>query len=146
MAHYSVGMTNARTIASLYARRRRLTLGLQDFERRAAVYRATIAEVEADLSRALLFVPPLTQRRSPEHFGRREIGLGCRDALRDACGGGLSTDQVAIFLMRRKGLSIRDLSLRSKVGKQARGALRRLSVRGSVVKIGLGKDARWRLA
>jgi len=38
---------NARTVASLYARRRRLVLGLQNVERKTAVYRAAIATFAA---------------------------------------------------------------------------------------------------
>ena len=124
-------MASARTIASLYARRRRLILGLQDFERRAEVYRSALAELEATLQTLVPFVPPFMPRKRCPYFTAREFSRGCQDALRDAEGGVLTADEIAIFLMRRKGLDICNIALRKAIGRRVRGTLRRMMQRGA---------------
>src|SRR5664279_6105454 len=92
-------MTKARKISSIYARRRRLILGLQDFERRAEVYRSTIVELEAELRALVPVVPPFVQRRRCPHFTAREFSRGCHDALRELEATKPAIDEIAIFLM-----------------------------------------------
>jgi hypothetical protein len=122
-------MANARNIASLYARRRRLILGLRDFERRAEVYRSTIAHLEARLQTLVPIVPAFKPRRCCPYFSSRELSRGCQDALREANGKALTTNEVVIFLMRRKGLDVDDIILREAIRRRVRATLRRMSVR-----------------
>jgi hypothetical protein len=117
-------MDNARVIASLYARRRRLILGLQDFERRAEVYRSTVAEVEARLESLVPEVSPFRRRRRCPWFTSREFSRGCQDALRHAGDQTPTPDEVTIFLMRRKGLDPDDSDLRKYIRRRARQTLR----------------------
>jgi hypothetical protein len=105
-------MDNERVIASLYARRRRLILGLQDFERRAEVYRSVIAELEAELQTLRPFVPPFKPRGNHQDFTSRELARGYYDTARQAEGKVLTADDVVIVLMRSKGLDISDTVLR----------------------------------
>jgi hypothetical protein len=119
-------MGNARTIASLLARRRRLILGLQDFDRRAAVYRSSIAEVEARLQTLLPLVAPYVPRKRCPHFTARELNRGCQDALREREGRALVVDEIVTFLMRRKGLDIQDSTLRKGIQRRVRDVLRRM--------------------
>ena len=120
-------MTHSRTIASIYARRRRLILGLQDFERRAEVYRSTIVELEAELRALVPVVPPFAPRRRCPHFTAREFSRGCHDALRELEGSDPSAEEITSFLMRRKGLDISDVALREAIGRRVRGTLRRMA-------------------
>ena len=94
-------MDNERLIASLYARRRRLILGVQNLERRAEVYRSTISEIETRLQTLRSFVPAFKPRRSSQHFTSRELVRGYYAAISELEGETLSADDVVIYLMRR---------------------------------------------
>jgi hypothetical protein len=119
-------MGDARTIASLLARRRRLILGLQDFERRASVYRSSIVEVDARLQTLLPLVAPYVPRKRCPYFTAREFNRGCQDALREGEGPTLMVDEIVTFLMRRKGLDIQDSTLRRGIRRRVRDVLRRM--------------------
>jgi hypothetical protein len=82
-------------IASLYARRRRLILGLRDFERRAEVYRSAIAEIDSQLQVLRSSVPPFKPRKRNQDFTSREIARGHHDAVREAEGKTLCRDHPA---------------------------------------------------
>jgi hypothetical protein len=125
-------MTRERTIASLYARRRRLTLGLQDFERRAEVYRAVLAEVEAQLRALVPSVRAFAPRKRCPHFTSREFSRACQDVLREADGKSLTTDDIAVLLMQRKGLDPGDGVLRKAMRRRVYQALRRMRLRGTL--------------
>lgn len=123
-------MVSERLIASLYARRRRLILGLQDFERRAEVYRSTISEIETRLQTLRPFVPPFRSLVGSQYFTPREFALGYYDAIREAEGETLTADDVAIFLMRRKGLAVSDTVLRKAIRRRVVAMRRRMRRRG----------------
>jgi hypothetical protein len=125
-------MSRERTIASLYARRRRLTLGLQDFEGRAEVYRAVIAEVEAQLQALVGSVRAYAPRKRCPHFTSREFSRACQDALREADGKSLTTDDIAVLLMQQKGLDPGDGAMRKAMRRRVYQALRRMRLRGSL--------------
>ena len=125
-------MSRERTIASLYARRRRLTLGLQDFERRAEVYRATLAEVEAQLQALVPPVRAYTPRKQSLHFTSREFGRACHDVLREADGRFLTNDEIAVLLMQRKGLDSGDRAMRKAMRRRVYRALRDMRLRGAL--------------
>jgi hypothetical protein len=122
-------MANERTIASLYARRRNLTLGLQDFQRRAEVYRSIIAEVEAKLQVLVPFVPPFKARKRCQHFTPREFMQGYYDAIRELEPDAADPDGITNFLMRRKALDISDIVLRKSIKRRVGAACRRLKRR-----------------
>jgi hypothetical protein len=119
-------MSHERTIASLYARRRRLILGLQDFERRAEVYRAVLAEVQAQLQALVPSVRAYAPRKQCSHFTSREFSRACQDVLREADGKSLTTDDIAGLLMQRKGLDPGDGASRKAMCRRVRQALRRM--------------------
>jgi hypothetical protein len=125
-------MSRERTIASLYARRRRLTLGLRDFERRAEVYRAVLAEVEAQLKALVPSVMPYTPHKAPLHFAPREFSRACHDVLREAGGKSLTTDEIAVLLMQRKGLDVGDRAMRKAMCRRVYRALRDMRLRGTL--------------
>jgi hypothetical protein len=124
-------MGKERLIASLYARRRRLILGLNDFERRAEVYRSAITELEAKLQALRPFVPPFKPRRYCQHFTAREFARGYHDAMREVEGDTLTADDVVIFLMRRKGLDMSDTVLRETMRRRVVEMRRRMRQRGA---------------
>lgn len=124
-------MANERAIASLYARRRRLILGLQDFERRADAYRSALAEVEAKLQKSIPFVSPFKPRRRFQYFTSGEFIRGFHDALREADGAVLTPGDIVIFLMQRKGMDISDATLRQSVRRRVLRVLRRRKRHGT---------------
>ena len=125
-------MESERLIASLYARRRRLILGLKDFERRAEVYRSAINELEAKLQSLRPFVPSFKPRRCHKYFTSREFARGYHDAVREADGKALLTaDDVVTFLMRRKELDIADAVLRKAMRRRVVELRRRMRQRGT---------------
>ena len=123
-------MDNERLIASLYARRRRLILGIKDLERRAEVYRSTIAELEAKLQTLRPFVPPFKPQRSSQYFTPRELVRGYYDALRELEGENFSADDVVICLMRRKGMDVSNAVLRQSMRRRVLEMRRRMQGRG----------------
>ena len=125
------GMGSERQIASLYARRRRLILGLRDFKRRAEVYRSAIAEIESQLQVLRSSVPPFKPRKRSQDFTSREIARGYHDAVREAEGKTLAADDVMIFLLRGKGLDISDTVMRKVVRRRVLDMRRRMRRRGA---------------
>jgi hypothetical protein len=99
---------------------------LQDFERRAEVYRSTMAEIEARLQSLVSGVSPFRRRIRRPWFTSREFSRGCQDALRHAGDQTPTPDDVTIFLMRRKGLDPEDTGLRKYIHRRARRTLRQL--------------------
>lgn len=122
-------MISARTIASLYARRRRLILGLQDFERRAEVYRSAIADVEANLRALVPLVKPFKLRKRCPYFTSREFTRGFHEALRAGGGKVLAAEDIAVFLMRQKRLDISDSTLRKALRRRVCAMRRRIKRR-----------------
>lgn len=124
-------MSTERTIASLYARRRRLTLGLQDFERRAEAYRAVLTEVEAELQALVPSARAYTPRKRCPHFTSREFSRACQDVLRDAGGKSLTTDDIAALVMQCKGLETGDAVMRKAMRRRVWQTLRSMKRRGT---------------
>ena len=107
-------------------------LGLLDFERRAQVYRSAVAELEAKLRTLVPIVPAFMPRRRCPYFTPRQFGRGCQDAMREAEGKILTADEIAIYLMRRKGLDIDNIGLRKSMRRRVRGTLHRITERGDI--------------
>jgi hypothetical protein len=124
-------MESERLIASLYARRRRLILGLKDFERRAGVYRSAIAEIESNLQVLRPFVPPFKARKRSQDFTPHEFVRGYHDAVREAEGKILTADDVVIFLIRGKGLDVSDTVIRKAMRRRVLEMRRRMRRRGA---------------
>ncbi len=119
-------MFDARRVATLYARRRRLTLGLADFDRRAEAYRSALTEVEAELRTMVLFVPPLILRGTPFAVARDILGF-----LREAQTP-LTTQEITLWVMAKRKLPPTDPRMIRLVQKRVRAALNRLAARGVV--------------
>ena len=124
-------MGSERLIASLYARRRRLILGLRDFERRAEVYRSAIAEIESQLQVLRSSVPPFKPRKRNHDFTSREIARGYHDAVRETEGKTLDADDVVIILLRGKGLDVSDTIICKAMRRRVLDMRRRMRRRGA---------------
>ena len=86
-------------VRTLYTRRRRLHAALADMERREAVIRKNIADVEAELLTHVLFVPPLRRNKPTVILGRDLLDyLHGREAQ--------TTREIALWVMERKGVEV----------------------------------------
>ena len=138
-------MSQARTIASLYARRRRLVLGLADFDRRAAVYRASIAEVEAELSKLVLFVPTLSVRRAAPCLPAREGSRATMACLRGA-DRPLTVREITAKVIAARTLAVTEPRQVLAVEKRVRASLQRMRKRGTAASgPTVGREMIWRL-
>jgi hypothetical protein len=135
-------MESERLIASLYARRRRLILGLKDFERRAEVYRSAIMALESKLQALRPSVPAFKPHRPSQYFTPREFTRGYHDAVREAEGKILTVDDVVIFLMRSKGLNDSDTVMRKTVRRRVLAMRRRMCRTVQPVKLELAANSR----
>jgi hypothetical protein len=79
------------------------------------------------------------------YFDQGELSERCRAALRDATEP-VDVEDIARAAMVAKGIDPEDKRVRADFCKRLRWPLERMQASGSAVKIGLGKDARWRLA
>jgi hypothetical protein len=138
-------MGDALQIERLYSRRRRLILRAERLERSAAESRAVVAQIEAELSSLVLFVPPMLQRKPNPHFKPGEMARRCRAVMREA-DRSVYVPEIIAALMKAKKLDHADLALRREIGKQIRNALFYMERRGTVVKAGSHYAARWELA
>lgn len=135
-------MESERLIASLYARRRRLILGLKDFERRAEVYRAAIMTLESKLQTLRPSVPAFKPRKTDQYFTSREFARGYHDAVREAEGKTLTVDDIVIFLIRCKGLNDSDAVMRKAVRRRVLAMRRRMCHSGQPLKPELAASSR----
>jgi hypothetical protein len=99
-----------------------------------------------------LFDPnAVTEHVRPKAIAHRFFGNGglsrhCINFLREAEGLAVSADDIAIAAMKAKGMPLGDDPLRQKLLNSTLYALKRLSKRGSVERIGEGVGSRWKLA
>jgi hypothetical protein len=68
------------------------------------------------------------------------------DALRNANGVLLSTDEIAGRVIQAKGFDAADAALRGSIRDQVLAVLRSFRKRGMVEQIGLGRGVRWKVA
>ena len=87
-------------VRTLYTRRRRLHAALADMERREAVIRKSITDVETELLTHVLFVPPLRRNKPTATLGRDLL-----DYLRE-CDTPQTTREIALWVMREKGVEV----------------------------------------
>lgn len=139
-------VSQAHTIASLYARRRRLVPGLADFDRRAAVYCASIAEVEAELAKLVLFVPTLVRRRAAPCLPAREGSRATMACLRDT-DRALTVREIVGQIIVALGLTVTEPQHVLAMEKRVRTSLQSMRRRGTAVSgPRLGRGLVWRLA
>jgi hypothetical protein len=90
--------------------------------------------------------PKRSYARRTRYFARNELSRLILEALRDADGKLLSTDEIAGQALVAKGFDAADTIMRGAVRKQALSMLRGYRKRGTVEQIGLGRGVRWQVA
>ncbi len=144
-------MADSNVISALKEKRAEIAGEIAELEKRTAQKRADLAHVNAvirlyDPRAAIEHVRPKALAHRNRFFGNGELSRHCLDALREAEGLAISADDIAIAAMKGKDMPLGDDPLRQKLLNSTLYALKRLSKRGSVEKIGEGVGARWKLA
>ncbi len=141
-------MEQAPVIAGLLEKRAELEASIAEMESDIRKHKAMIVQLDATLS---LFAPDLVQaRRKVSSFARSayfvtgELTRRCQTALREARGGTVTADEIAVQAMRDKGLDMGDGELRQGITRRFFWTLNRLMGRGVVLKDGWGAAAKWR--
>jgi hypothetical protein len=139
-------------VISALREKRALVAGLiEKLERKLEQHRADLTHIDGVLR---LFQPDhdpgdikpkRSYARRTRYFGRNELSRLCSDALREADGALMKTDDIAGRLIEAKGFDAADAVLRKAIGEQVLTTLRAFRKRGTVEQIGLGRGVRWKL-
>ena len=140
-------MTNSHIISALRLRRAEISGHIHDLEKRIARQQANIANLDATIK---LFspginpdaIPPKRVYRRTRYFAHNEMSRLTQDALRTASGP-LTSPEIAAAVMQAKGMPPDDAAFKEIVAARVLTVLRRLAKRGTVVKSGLSRNARW---
>jgi hypothetical protein len=142
-------MTNTHVVSALRLKRAEISGHIHDLEKRIARQRTNLANLDATIK---LFspgmnpdaIPPRRAYRRTRYFARNELSRLTQDALRTASGP-LTSAEIAVAVMQAKGMPPGDAAFKEIVATRVLTVLRRLAKRGTVVKHGTSRDARWAL-
>ncbi len=143
-------MADPHVTSALSRKRRELAGEINEIEKQAAQKRADLAHVNAvlrlyDPKAAEEQVRPKQLAFRQRFFGNGELSRHCLNQLRETEGVAISADEIAIAAMKAKDMPLGDDPLRQKLVSTTLAALKRLSKKGIIEKIGDGVGARWRL-
>jgi hypothetical protein len=142
-------MVEPHVISALRAKRAEISGHIHDLEKRIGRQRANLANLDATIK---LFspgtnpdaIPPKRPYRRTRYFAHNELSRLTQDALRIASGP-LTSAQIAADVMQAKGMPSGDAAFKEIVAERVLTVLRRLAMRGTVVKSGTSRDAKWAL-
>jgi hypothetical protein len=143
-------MADTHVISALRLKRAEISGHIHDLEKRVARQRANLANLDATIK---LFspginpdaIPPKRVYRRTRYFAHNELSRLTQDALRIATAP-LTSAGIADAVMQAKGMPSGDTAFKEIVAARALTVLRRLVKRGTVVKRGTSRDAKWTLA
>jgi hypothetical protein len=143
-------MTDTHVVSALRLKRAEISGHIHDLEKRIGRQRANLANLDATIK---LFspgtnpddIPPKRAYRRTRYFARNELSRLTQDALRTASGP-LTSAEIAAAVMQAKGMPPDDAPLKEIVAARALTVLRRLAKRGTAMKSGSSRNARWALA
>ena len=142
-------MTETHVVSALKAKRAEISGYIRELEKKATAWRSHLAHIDATIkifapgTEPELIPPRRTYRRSG-YFQRGEFARLCLDELRKA-NGPVSTADLAKGIMAAKKLPPDDPGLLATFNEKALVYLRGQVKRGTVIKTGTSRDARWRL-
>jgi hypothetical protein len=142
-------MTNSRVISALRRKRAEISGHIHDLEKRIARQRANLANLDATIK---LFspgtnpddIPPKLAYRRTRYFARNELSQLTQDALWIASGP-LTSAEIAAAVMQAKGMPSGDVAFKEIVTERVLTVLCRITKRGTAVKHGTSRDAKWAL-
>jgi hypothetical protein len=145
-------MADPHVISALREKRALVSGLIEKLERKLEQHRADLTRIDGVLR---LFQPERdpgeikpkrTYARRTRYFARNELSRLTIDALREADGALMTTDEMAGRVVEAKGFDADDAALRKAIGEQCLALLRSFRKRGTVVQIGLGRGVRWKVA
>jgi hypothetical protein len=142
-------MTNSHVVSALGLKRAEISGHIHDLEKRIARQRANLANLDATIK---LFspgtnpdaIPAKRPYRRTRYFAHNELSRLTQDALRTASRP-LTAAEIAVAIMQAKEMPADDAAFKEIVAVRTLTALRRLTKRGTVVKSGTSRDAKWQL-
>ena len=140
-------MTNSHVFSALRLKRAEISGHIHDLKKRIASQRANLANLDATIK---LFspgtnpdaIPPKRSYRRTRYFAHNELSRLTHDALRTASGP-LTSAEIAAAVIQAKGMPPNDSAFKEIVAERALTVLRRLRKRGTAVKHGTSRDAKW---
>jgi hypothetical protein len=140
-------MTNSHVISALRLKRAEISGHIHDLEKRIGRQRANLTNLDATIK---LFspginpdaIPPKRVYHRTRYFAHNELSRLTQDALRTASGP-LTSAEIAAAVMHAKGMPAGDAQLKEIVAERALTVLRRLATRGTVIRHGTSRNARW---
>jgi hypothetical protein len=134
-------------MTALRLKRAEISGHIHDLEKRIARQRANLTNLDATIK---LFspgtnpdaIPPKRVYRRTRYFAHNELSRLTQDVLRTASGP-LTSAEIAAAVMQAKGMPPGDAAFKEIVAARALTVLRRLVKRGTVVKSGASRNARW---
>jgi hypothetical protein len=134
-------------IPVLRSKRAEISGHILELEKRVTRLRADLANIDAAI-RILSpgaepgTIPPKRAYKRTQYFARNELSRLALDILRKAQGP-LAAREIAVAIMKAKGLRMGDDALCATVTDMLLVALRSNARRGTIVKTGVSRDARW---
>jgi hypothetical protein len=136
-------MSETHVISAVRAKRLEIAAHVHDTEKKLAKLRASLANLDAAMNlltpRHPDAFPPRRGYRRTKYFARNELPRLTLDALRQATGP-ITAGEIASGAIRDIGLPA---SAKEAVTEMVLGTLRGLVRRGTVVKTGVSRNARW---
>lgn len=141
-------MENAALIAALLAKRTEAERDIIALKKQVTARRSDLDQIDRaiqvltpDLRTARLIA---TRHARSRFFVSGELSRRCQDGLREAEGGWITAEDIAIAAMRDKGLNVADSEIRGDFTRRLLWTLNRFFLRGAAEKEGWGTAARWR--
>ena len=134
-------------IPVLRTKRAEISGHILDLEKRINRLRANLANIDAAI-RILSpgmepgAIPPKRAYKRTQYFARNELARTALDIMRKAPGP-LSAREIAVAIMKAKGLAMGDDRLCATVADMLLVALRSLAKRQAVAKTGTSRNAQW---
>jgi hypothetical protein len=140
-------MVEPHVISTLRLKRAEISGYIRDLEKRIARQRANLANLDATIK---LFspgvnpdaIPPKRPYRRTRYFAHNELSRLTQDALRTASVP-LRSAEIAAAVMQAKGMPAGDATFKEIVAGRVLTVLRRLTKRGTAVKHGTSRNAKW---
>jgi hypothetical protein len=140
-------MSETHVISALRRKRSEISGHIHDLEKRIARQRTNLSNLDATIR---LFapgtnpdaIPPKRRYRRTRYFARNELSRLVMGALRLAMGP-LAAADLASAVMQAKGMYFDDAQLKEIAIERVLIVLRRLTKRGTVVKFGASRNAKW---
>ena len=143
-------MAEPHVVSALRAKRAEISAYIHDLEKKITTWRARLAHIDASIK---IFspetdpeaIPPRRTYRRSGYFKKGEFARLCLDELRRAAGKPVTTAEIVISILKHKKLP-NEPTLFASLNEKSLVYLRQQRKRGTVIKIGISRNAKWALS